>query len=108
MTLAESIALDSSTFDGTVSVTFTHSGTASSVANVSVGALRKEAVQTMQDALGLESTFRMFSLPTAQLGDAEPRPGDTITDPAGQSWRIVSVALSTLASRWSAICIAQR
>lgn len=107
MPLSSDIATDFTLFDGLETVTLTpRNPIGAPVANVK--GLRR--VQAQKDiaappgAMPSEPTDLVWHVWTATLGGAVPKNGDTLTDAAGTVWTIVELQLTTLGTRYRAIC----
>lgn len=108
MNLHDRLLHDYTLVDSLETVTLWQRGAATTVAGVKAQPLEREAVQRLADSFGLESTFRSFSLPVAELGTIAPAQGDSLVDSGTQRWRVLSATLATVATRWVVTCIAAR
>ncbi len=84
MNLSEWIERDFAVIDATEDVTISRPGVSRVVSGVKSQALRREAIERLAPTCGIESTYRGFSLPTVNLDDISPLPGDTLVDAADQ------------------------
>ena len=90
---------------GQITVTLTTPGSGPvSVAGVTHRAVRRTEFE-MLGLLGVGKTARTFSLPVPSLNGAKPRRGDTITDENSTSWTIQDLTLTSLGTRWIAVCL---
>lgn len=108
MDLADMIGNDFQIFDGEQALILVQAGVGSVTVNgCTTSKITKAQIEMLGGSLGLQSVYRNFSLPVANLNGAVPRQGDTLTDPAEDVWRIHSVELRTLNTRHFCLCIQQ-
>lgn len=107
MSLSSDIASDFTLFDGLETVTLTPRNPDGAPV-VNVKGLRRVAQQrniaASPGAMPCEPTDLVWHVWTATLGGAVPKNGDTLTDAAGTVWTIVELQLTTLGTRYRAVC----
>jgi len=108
MSLHDAIENDFAVIDETKTVSLVHGGTTTQVAGVTHHPLSREAIEELANSFGLESTYRGFSLPVANLAGVSPRPGDRIIDSSATHWRLLSAKLVTVGTRWVVMCIERK
>lgn len=108
MNLSDILADDFRTFDSLETVTFTQRATTIEVAGAKQQMLRHDALEQLANSFGLETNYRSFSLPVANLAGVEPRPGDTLRDGLEINWRVLSATLMTVGTRWVLACMQMR
>lgn len=94
-------------FDGEQTLTLSQSGIGSlPVAGCTSSPLTRKQIEMLGGTVGLQSTYRNFSLPVANLGAKAPRDGDTLAEAAPSQivWKIQSAELRTLSTRWFCMC----
>lgn len=105
-----SIANDHLVFDGVQTITLTKtddSGT-DAVAGVSSFTLNKKQAALLA-GMGIEDEARGFSLPTVNVAAGyEPVNGMEFADAAGQQWRMVTVEMKTMGSRFLVMAVKTR
>lgn len=105
-----SIANDFEVFDGVQTITLTKtddSGT-STVEKVSSFTLSKKQAALLA-GMGIEDETRGFSIPAANVAAGyEPVNGMEFADAAGQQWRIVTVEMKTMGSRFLVAAVKTR
>lgn len=106
MTLAQDIADDYEFMDGVEDITFTpQNPVAAAVASVKAlrGVLTR-GEQYLGATAGIEPSDVVWHLWASTLSGTVPKPGDKITDSDSASYRILSLQLMTLRTRWRCVC----
>ncbi len=86
--------------DGTETVTL-HSSSTVTVEGAKRGLLTLAEMEFRQ--VGLESTDLAWNLPAINLGNINPRQGDTIEDSTGVNWTILGATHTPLTGVWRVV-----